>query len=154
MVANLGLGEKAPDFRLPRDGGGTVGLADFKGRKLVLYFFPKADTSGCTAEAKAFSALHAAFEAADTAVVGVSADPVRVQEAFRAKYKTPLASDERHEMLLAYGVWGQKSMWGRKFMGIVRTTVLIGRDARIARVWSKVRVPGHAEEVLEAARAL
>jgi peroxiredoxin Q/BCP len=156
MVANLGVGEKAPDFRLPRDGGGTVGLADFKGRKLVLYFFPKAGTSGCTTEAKSFSALHPAFEAADTVVVGVSADPVRAQEAFRAKHglTTPLASDEPRRMLLAYGVWRQKSMWGRKFMGIVRTTVLIGRDGRIARVWPNVRVRGHAEEVLEAARAL
>jgi len=156
MVANLAVGEKAPDFHLPRDGGGMLSLADFAGKKLVLYFFPKADTPGCTLEAKAFSALQADFAAADTAVVGVSADPVKAQVAFRTKHHlaTPLASDERHEMLQAYGVWDEKSMYGKSFMGIVRTTVLIGRDGCIAHVWRKVKVPGHAEQVLETAKAL
>ena len=150
------VGERAPSFKLPRDGGGTVSLADFKGRKLVLYFYPKADTPGCTREAIDFSALRRAFAKAETDIVGVSADPVRAQEKFRDKHDLaiPLASDEEQKMLTAYGVWGEKSMYGRKFMGVRRTTLLIGRDGRIARVWENVKVPGHAEAVLEAAKAL
>jgi thioredoxin-dependent peroxiredoxin len=155
-MANLALGAEAPSFRLPRDGGNTISLADFKGKKLVLYFYPKADTPGCTAEAIAFSALHGAFASVDTTVIGVSADPVRAQDAFKEKHSltTPLVSDESHGMLEAYGVWGQKSMYGRTYLGITRTTVLIGPDGRIARIWSKVKVKGHAEEVLAAATAL
>jgi peroxiredoxin Q/BCP len=149
-------GEKAPNFKLSRDGGGTVSLADFKGRKLVLYFYPKADTPGCTKEAIDFSALRRAFAQAETDVVGVSADPVRAQEKFRDKHGLgiPLASDEEKKMLAAYGVWGEKSLYGRKFMGVKRTTLLIGRDGRVARVWENVKVPGHAQAVLEAAKAL
>lgn len=150
------VGTKAPAFRLKRDGGGEVGLKDFAGRKLVVYFYPKANTSGCTKEAIAFNGLRAAFAAADTDIVGVSADPVKAQDSFKAKYDLafPLGSDETHAMLEAYGVWGEKSMYGRKFMGITRATVLIGRDGAIARVWPKVKVDGHAEEVLKAAEAL
>jgi peroxiredoxin Q/BCP len=150
------VGAKAPGFTLPRDGGGTLSLAGFKGRKLVLYFYPKADTPGCTKEAIAFSGLKRAFAKADTDIVGVSADPVRAQDKFRDKHKltTPLASDEAKDMLTAYGVWGEKSMYGRKFMGIRRTTVLIGPDGRIAQVWENVKVDGHAEAVLAAAEAL
>jgi thioredoxin-dependent peroxiredoxin len=150
------VGEKAPNFKLPRDGGGTVSLADFKGRKLVLYFYPKADTPGCTKEAIDFNALRRAFAKAETDIVGVSADPVRAQEKFRDKHDLaiPLASDEEKEMLTAYGVWGEKSMYGRKFMGVKRTTLLIGHDGRVARVWENVKVPGHAEAVLDAAKAL
>ena len=150
------VGEKAPAFRLPRDGGGNVSLSDFKGRKLVVYFYPKADTPGCTKEAIAFNGLKRAFAKADTDVVGVSADPVKAQDKFREKYALtiPLASDEEKKMLTAYGVWGEKSMYGRKFMGVRRTTVLIGRDGRIAQVWENVKVPGHAEAVLAAAEAL
>jgi peroxiredoxin Q/BCP len=149
-------GEMAPDFSLPRDGGGAVSLADFKGRKLVLYFYPKADTPGCTKEAIDFNALKRKFANADTDIVGVSADPVKAQDKFRDKYdlKIPLASDESKKMLAAYGVWGEKSMYGRKFMGVKRTTFLIGRDGRIAQVWENVKVPGHAEAVLAAAKAL
>jgi peroxiredoxin Q/BCP len=149
-------GEKAPSFKLPRDGGGTISLSDFKGRKLVLYFYPKADTPGCTKEAIAFSSLKRAFARADTDIVGVSADPVRAQDKFRDKHKLTiaLASDEAKEMLDAYGVWGEKSMYGRKFMGVRRTTFLIGRNGRIAQVWENVKVPGHAEAVLDAATAL
>lgn len=155
-MANLSPGDQAPDFRLARDGGQTISLADFKGKKLVLYFYPKADTPGCTAEARAFSSLNDAFARAGTAVVGVSADTVRAQDSFKRKHKltTPLASDEGHRMLESYGVWGKKSMYGRTFLGITRTTVLIGSDGRIARVWSRVKVPGHAEEVLVAVKAL
>ena len=156
MTAKLDPGSKAPAFSLPRDGGGTVSLTDYKGQNLVLYFYPRADTPGCTIESKAFSALSAAFAKAKTAVLGVSADPVKAQDAFKAKHglAIALASDETHTMLNAYGVWGEKSMYGKKFMGITRTTFLLGPDARIARVWPKVKVEGHAEEVLAAAKAL
>jgi thioredoxin-dependent peroxiredoxin len=155
MPANLAPGDKAPAFRLPRDGGGTVSLGDFKGRNLVLYFYPRADTPGCTVESKAFSDLAKAFAKIDTAILGVSADPVKAQDAFKAKHRLaiPLASDETHKMLDAYGVWGEKSMYGKKFMGITRTTFLIGKDGRIANIWRKVKVEGHADEVLAAARA-
>ena len=155
-MAVPGIGEKAPSFALPRDGGGSVSLADFKGRKLVLYFYPKADTPGCTKEAIAFNGLKRAFARAGADIVGVSADPVKAQDKFRDKYSLtiPLASDETKQMLTAYGVWGEKSMYGRKFMGVRRTTILIGPDGRIAQVWENVKVPGHAEEVLEAAKAL
>ena len=156
MTADLTEGAPAPDFRLERDGGGTVSLADFKGKKLVLYFYPKADTPGCTIEAKDFSRLEPAFAKAGIAVVGVSADPTKKQTAFKTKHglTTPLASDETHEMLTAYGVWAEKSMYGKKYMGINRTTVLIGGDGRVARIWPKVKIEGHAEEVLSAAKAM
>ena len=152
----LGIGDKAPAFRLPRDGGEWVSLKDFKGRNLVLYFYPKADTTGCTREAIAFSKLRAAFGKAGTDILGVSADPVPAQDKFKAKHKLSiaLASDETHRMLEAYGVWQEKSMYGRKYMGIVRATFLIGPDQRIARVWPKVSVTGHADEVLAAVKAL
>ena len=156
MAAKLAEGAKAPAFRLPTGEGGTVTLADFKGKNLVLFFYPKANTPGCTREAIAFSALKPAFTKANTAVVGVSADPVKAQSAFKKKHglKTDLASDETHAMLEAYGVWGEKSMYGRTFQGITRTTVLIGPNGRIARIWPKVKVDGHAAEVLAAAREL
>ena len=151
-----GIGAKAPAFTLARDGGGNVSLSDFKGRKLVLYFYPKADTPGCTKEAIAFSGLRKAFAKTDTEILGVSADTVKAQDKFRDKHDLTiaLASDESKKMLTAYGVWGEKSMYGRKFMGIVRATFLIGPDQRIARVWPKVSVTGHAEEVLTAVKAL
>lgn len=150
------IGTKAPAFHLPRDGGGEVSLADYAGRKLVLYFYPKASTSGCTQEAIAFNGLKAAFADADTEILGVSADPVKAQDKFRDKngLTFPLGSDETHEMLEAYGVWGEKSMYGRKFMGITRTTFLINRDGKIEQVWPKVKVAGHAETVLKAAQEL
>ena len=146
----------APAFTLPRDGGAGVTLADFKGRKLVLYFYPKADTPGCTKEAIAFSSLRAAFAKSGTAILGVSADPMKAQEKFKLKYdlKIALASDETHRMLAAYGAWGEKSMYGRTYLGVMRKTYLIGGDGRIARIWPKVAVTGHAEEVLAAAKAL
>jgi thioredoxin-dependent peroxiredoxin len=154
-MATLDADLKAPAFTLPRDGGGTVSLDDFAGKKLVLYFYPKADTSGCTKEAIDFSRLKGSFAKASTELLGVSADPVTAQDKFKAKHKLSiaLASDEQHRMLEAYGVWQQKSMYGRKFMGIARTTFLIGPDQRIAQVWSKVSVNGHADEVLAAAKA-
>jgi peroxiredoxin Q/BCP len=156
MNAKIAVGDKAPAFKIPHDGGGEVSLSDFKGRKLVLYFYPKADTPGCTVEAKDFSKLAPAFARAGTAVLGVSADPVRKQDKFKAKHDLSimLASDETHEMLTAYGVWAKKSMWGRSYMGVLRNTYLIGPDGRISRIWEKVKVPGHATEVLAAAKEL
>jgi peroxiredoxin Q/BCP len=152
----LSVGTPAPDFTLPRDGGSQVALKDFSGRKLVLYFYPKADTPGCTKEAISFNALRKAFEEAGTAILGVSADPVKAQDKFRDKYSLafPLVSDETHRMLEAYGVWGEKSMYGKTFMGVERLTYLIDRQGRIAKVWPKVKVDGHAEEVLESAKLL
>jgi peroxiredoxin Q/BCP len=156
VKAVLAEGAAAPAFRLPRDGGDSVSLSDFAGQKLVVFFYPRADTPGCTKEAIDFTRLKSDFAATGTSVLGVSADPVKAQEAFRNKHQlaVPLISDERHEMLEAYGAWGEKSLYGRTFMGIIRTTVLIGADGRLARVWRNVRVDGHAEAVLEAARAL
>jgi peroxiredoxin Q/BCP len=147
-------GAKAPAFTLPRDGGTAVSLKDFTGRKLVLYFYPKADTPGCTTEAIAFSRLRGEFAAAGTDILGVSADPVAAQDKFKAKHgiEIALASDETKAMLEAYGVWAEKSMYGRTFMGVIRTTFLIDAQGRIAQVWRNVRVAGHAEAVLAAAR--
>jgi peroxiredoxin Q/BCP len=147
-------GAKAPAFTLSRDGGGTVSLRDFKGSKLVLYFYPKADTPGCTKEAMEFSRLRADFAKAGTAILGVSADPVTAQDKFKAKHRLSIAlgSDEAKVMLAAYDAWGEKSMYGRKFMGVLRKTFLIGPDGRIIQIWPKVRVPGHAREVLLTAR--
>ena len=153
---SLTIGAKAPDFSLPATDGREIGLHGLKGRKVVLYFYPKDDTSGCTLEARNFQALKRDFEAADTEIVGVSPDPMKSHDRFRAKYGLDfaLASDEAKAMLQAYGVWVQKTMFGVKYMGVERTTVLIDRDGTIARIWHKVKVHGHAEEVLAAAKAL
>lgn len=152
----LAEGKKAPAFRLPRDGGSVVTLSDYAGQKLVLFFYPRADTPGCTREAIDFTRLKDDFTAAGTAVLGISADPLKAQEKFRDKHNLgiPLISDEQHEMLEAYGAWGEKSMYGKTFLGILRTTVLIGTDGKVARIWRNVRVDGHADEVLAAARSL
>jgi peroxiredoxin Q/BCP len=165
-MATLNPGDAAPDFSLPRDGGGTVSLSDYRGRKLVLFFYPKDDTSGCTAEAVDFTALKPQFDALGAVLIGlserfreqgadilgVSPDSVASHDAFRDKHglTVALASDESTQMLQAYGVWVEKSMYGRNYMGVERTTFLIGPDGVIQRVWPKVSVPGHAEEVLEA----
>lgn len=151
----LTQGSLAPDFDLPTDGGSRIKLSELKGRKVVLYFYPKDNTSGCTVEAIDFSARQADFEAADTLVIGVSPDSVQSHERFRKKHKLSitLASDEDKAMLESYGVWEEKSMFGHKYMGVVRTTYLIDRDGRIARTWEKVKVKGHVDEVLAAARS-
>jgi peroxiredoxin Q/BCP len=156
MARELAAGAKAPAFTLPRDDGEKISLKEFKGRNLVLYFYPKADTPGCTQEAIAFSHLRADFAKAGTDILGVSADPVATQDRFKSKHKIKiaLASDETKKMLEAYGAWGEKSMYGRTFMGVIRKTFLIDGTGRIVRVWPKVKVAGHAEEVLAAARAL
>ncbi len=156
MASKVKVGARAPGFTLPRDGGGEVSLSDFRGRKLVLYFYPKADTSGCTQEALDFSRLAPAFARAGTSIMGVSADPVAKLDKFKAKHELSVAlgSDETHKALEAYGVWAEKSMYGRKYMGVLRNTYLIGADGRIAQLWEKVRVAGHAEDMLAAAKAL
>lgn len=155
-MAVLVPGAEAPDFTLPRDGGGTISLAGFRGRPVVLFFYPKDDTQGCTLEARDFTALTPAFEAAGVGLLGLSPDPVTKHDRFIAKHDlaVPLASDETHEVLEAYGVWKEKSMYGRRYMGVERTTVLIDAEGRIARIWPKVKVKGHAEAVLEAAKTL
>jgi peroxiredoxin Q/BCP len=152
----LAEGAKAPSFNLPRDGGGQVSLGDFAGRKLVLFFYPRADTPGCTKEAIDFTRLKDAFAESGIEVLGVSGDAVQAQESFKSKHQlgVPLISDEKHEMLEAYGAWGEKSMYGRTFHGILRTTVLVDAGGRIAKIWRNVRVEGHADEVLAAARSL
>ena len=152
----LAEGDAAPDFTLPRDGGETMSLSDFAGKKLVLFFYPKDDTSGCTKEAIAFTGLEADFSAAGAAVVGASKDTVAKHEKFRAKHdlSVPLLSDAESDLCERYGVWVEKSMYGKKYMGIERSTFLIDGNGRIAKIWRKVKVPGHAEEVLDAVTAL
>ena len=156
MAEPLQTGEPAPAFRLPRDGDGELTLADYAGKALVLYFYPKDDTSGCTREAADFNALMPAFRDAGAEILGVSPDSVRSHGAFKAKHGLDLAlgADETKEACQAYGVWQEKSMYGRKYMGVERTTFLIGRDGRVAEIWPKVSVKGHAEAVLAAVQAL
>jgi thioredoxin-dependent peroxiredoxin len=155
-VEKLGVGMAAPLFTLPGAGGRAIDLAALRGRKVVLYFYPKDDTSGCTLEAQQFNGLKDEFSAVDTEIVGVSPDNPASKAKFAQKYglDLALAADEEKGALQAYGVWVEKSMYGRKYMGVERTTFLIDREGRIARIWPKVKVPGHAAEVLEAARAL
>lgn len=148
--------QSAPEFTLPRDGGESVTLSALRPRAVVLFFYPRDDTSGCTKEAVAFSGLQAEFEAAGAVVMGISKDSVASHEKFRDKHglTVQLLSDAESEACEAFGVWKEKSMYGKKFMGIERSTFLIDGEGRIAREWRKVKVPGHAEEVLEAVRAL
>ncbi len=155
MAKIPGEGDKAPDFSLPKNGGGSISLKDLRGQKVVLYFYPKDDTSGCTIEAKDFNERLAAFSQAGAVVIGLSPDSVASHDKFCKKYALSfdLASDESKETLEAYGVWVEKSMYGRKYMGVERSTFLIGGDGKVLKVWSKVKVPGHAEEVLAAVRA-
>ncbi len=152
----LGIGDEAPDFSLPKDGGGTLTLKDFAGKFVVLYFYPKDDTSGCTIEAKDFSCLTKEFDDAGAIVIGVSPDSAKSHAKFRAKHdlSVVLASDETKETLQAYDVWVEKSMYGRKYMGVIRTTYLINPEGRIVRVWEKVSVPDHASDVLKAVHML
>ena len=149
-------GKKAPDFTLPASGGETVKLSAFKGQPVVVYFYPKDDTSGCTKEAIAFTELGDAFGRINTTVIGISPDPVAAHDKFIAKHNlgVTLASDEETKVAQKYGVWVEKSMYGRKYMGIERSTFLIDGTGKIRNVWRKVKVPGHAEEVLGAVKAL
>ncbi len=153
---SIEAGQPVPDFTLPRDGGGEAGPADFAGRKIVLYFYPRDDTPGCTTEALGFTAAAADFEAADTVVLGISRDSVQSHERFRDKHGLGivLLSDEDGVVCERFGVWVEKSMYGKKHMGVDRSTFLVDRAGIVSRLWRKVKVPGHVEEVLEAARAL
>ena len=153
---HLGIGEPAPDFELPADGGQTVRLSSHRGSIVVVYFYPKDDPEGCTLEARDFTAMKADFDKVGAVIIGISPDTVRKHDNFKKKHDldVTLASDVGTDVLQSYGVWAEKSMYGRKYMGVVRSTVLIDRDGKVARTWSNVKVPGHAAEVLEAARAL
>ncbi len=155
-MGDLTIGNIAPDFELPRDGGGTVSLKTFSGKPVVLYFYPKDDTEACTKEAIAFTGLLPEFEKAGASVIGVSPDSVKKHDKFAMKHglSVILAADEDTALANLYGVWKEKSMYGRTYMGVERTTFLIGADGRIARIWPKVKVAGHAEEVLESLKAL
>ncbi|GAA5078539.1 peroxiredoxin [Roseibacterium beibuensis] len=149
-------GDMAPDFTLPRDGGDTITLSGLRPKPVVVYFYPRDDTSGCTKEALAFTELAGEFEAAGAVVIGISKDSVAKHDKFIAKHGLGviLASDEESDTCERYGAWKEKSMYGKKFMGIERSTFLVDGEGKIARAWPKVKVPGHAEEVLEAVRAL
>jgi peroxiredoxin Q/BCP len=152
----LNEGDVVPDVTLEGAEGKELSPADFSGQKLVVYFYPKDDTSGCTSEAQAFSALAEQFEQAGVWIIGVSRDDAKSHAKFTAKYdlKVPLATDRDGSVCEAFGVWGEKSMYGRKYMGIERATFLIDRDGVVKKIWRKVKVTGHAEEVLKAAQDL
>jgi len=153
---SLKAGDKAPDFTLPSDGNGKISLSKLKGKKVILYFYPKDDTSGCTAEACGFRDNLPKFAKSDAVVIGISRDNVASHDKFKKKYDLPfqLASDEDGKVCGAYGTWIEKSMYGRKYMGIERATFLIDAKGAIRNIWRKVKVPGHVEEVLTAAKAL
>lgn len=152
----LNIGDIAPAFTLPRDGGEHVSLADYAGQTMVLYFYPRDDTPGCTKEAIGFTEMAAEFAAANTVVIGTSKDSVKKHDKFRDKHDLGviLVSDEESDLCETYGVWVEKNMYGKTYMGIERATFLIGPDGKIAQIWRKVKEPGHVEAVLEAARAL
>ena len=155
-MADLNVGDIAPDFTLPGDGNSSFKLSAFAGKPVVLYFYPEDDTPSCTNEAISFSQLKSDFEKAGAVVVGLSPDSVKKHDKFKAKHSlsVDLVADEERKVIEAYHLWVEKTMYGRQYMGVERATFLIGKDGRIARVWRKVRVKGHAEEVLEAVRAL
>lgn len=145
------IGAAAPDFSAPTDGGGSIRLKDLRGKKVVLYFYPKDDTPGCTTESCDFRDAHAQFEAKDAVILGVSPDSVKSHDKFKQKFDLPFAliSDEDHKIAEAYGVWQEKSLYGRKYMGIVRSTFVIDEKGKIAAIYDKVKVAGHAADVLE-----
>lgn len=155
-MSELKTGDLAPTFKLPADGGNEIDLADLRGKTVVLYFYPKDDTPGCTTEAIDFTRAQAGFDAANAVVIGVSKDSVQKHDKFKAKHDLSVAliADEAGEICEAYGVWVLKKLYGREYMGIERATFLIGPDGKIAEVWRKVKVKGHADAVLEAARKL
>lgn len=152
---SLEIGDRAPDFTLSTDDGGKVRLSDLKGQRVVLYFYPKDDTSGCTAEACQFRDLFRNFRRTDASIIGISRDSIASHGKFKKKYKLPfiLASDEAGKVTERYGVWVEKRMYGRKYMGIERTTFLIDKKGTIRGIWRKVKVPGHAKEVLSSVKA-
>ncbi len=149
-------GDKAPDFNLPTDSGAALKLSKLKGKPVVIYFYPKDDTPGCTTEAKDFSCLMDDFKAAGAEVIGISPDPVASKAKFRKKHSlsVQLAADEDRKTVEAYGVWVEKSMYGKKYMGVERSTFLVDTSGKLVRVWAKVKVPGHAAQVLAAVKEL
>jgi peroxiredoxin Q/BCP len=153
---SLEIGDKAPDFTLPTDGNGKIKLSELKGKNVVLYFYPKDDTSGCTAEACTFRDMLPKFKKMDAVIIGISRDSVAAHDKFKKKYELPftLGSDAEGKVTETYGVWVQKSMYGRKYMGIERATFLIDGKGKIAQIWHKVKVPGHGDDVLKAVSAL
>jgi len=155
-MSELSVGDKAPDFELPTDGGGSFKLSDHSGKAVVLYFYPKDDTPGCTAEAIAFTGLADQFAKAGARIVGISKDTAKSHDKFKAKYELAitLAADAEKEVVQRYGVWVKKSRYGRDYMGVDRTTFLVGPDGRIAEIWRNVKVEGHAAAVLEAVKKL
>lgn len=155
-MSELSVGDAAPDFELPTDGGGTFKLSDNAGKAVVLYFYPKDDTPGCTVEAIAFSGLAGEFAGANAIVVGISPDSPASHDKFKTKHElaVQLAADTEKEVAQTYGVWVKKQRYGREYMGVDRTTFLVGPDGRLARIWKKVKVDGHADEVLQAVREL
>lgn len=155
-MATLNINDKSPDFILPCDTGDSMSLNDLKGKNIVLYFYPKDDTPGCTQESKDFRDKHAEFARLNTVVLGISRDNIESHEAFKKKYDLPfhLISDEDALALKDYGVWTQKNMFGKKYMGIERSTFLIEKEGKISKIWRKVNVEGHVDEVLDSVRAL
>lgn len=151
-MSTLNIGDAAPDFTMPTDGNGEVSLSDFKGQSLILYFYPKDDTPGCTKEAQGFTEALEEFNGLNAAIIGVSKDSVAKHDKFKAKYDLsfPLASDEESDVCERYGVWVEKNMYGKKYMGIERATFLIDENGKIAQIWRKVKVPGHVDAVKEA----
>ncbi len=149
-MARLAKGDEAPDFTLPDQDGEPVSLADFAGRRVVVYFYPKDDTPGCTKEACQFNDNLRSFSASGAAVVGISADPAAKHQAFRDKYglRFPLLTDADHEVGAAYGAWGEKTLYGKKTVGVIRSTFLVGPDGTITRAWYHVKADGHAAKVL------
>jgi peroxiredoxin Q/BCP len=156
MQKELAVGNKAPNFTLPRDGGDTLSLKDFKGQNIVLYFYPKDDTPGCTAESCDFRDNFKQFQKLNAQIIGISKDSIARHEKFIAKYDLPfpLVSDEEGDVCEAYGTWVEKSMYGRKYMGIDRSTFLIDGNGKIAAIWRKVKVKDHVKEVEKAIKAL
>lgn len=156
LYSNVRVGDVAPAFTLPDDTGTLITLASLRGQRVVLYFYPKDDTTGCTKEAQEFSSLSGDFAKAGVSVIGVSKDSVASHAKFTTKYDlaVPLGSDPEGAVIERYGAWVEKNMYGRKYMGIERSTFLIGKDGRLTRIWRKVKVPGHAAEVLKAAQSL
>ncbi len=155
-MGTLNEGDTAPDFTLHRDGGGSISLSDFRGKPVVLYFYPKDDTSGCTMQAIGFSESAGDFKAAGAEIIGISPDSVKSHDKFRDKHELSiiLGSDEEKSAINGYGVWAEKKMYGKAYMGVDRSTFLIDADGKLARIWRSVKVPGHVEEVLAAVKAL
>ena len=155
-MTHLKIGDPAPDFTLPKNGGGTLSLSDYRGKNVVLYFYPQDNTPTCTLQAIDFSGKAAAFRKADAVVIGVSPDSVKSHDKFCARHDLtmPLVSDEEHEAVDAYGVWREKKTFGRTYMGVVRSTFLIDKDGKVAGIWDNVRLKGHVQAVLDAVKAL